>query len=900
MVTFDEIRRQATVEWEALEHNERPRILVGTGTCGRAAGAQAVVQAIKEHLTRRNIEALITEVGCIGLCYAEPLVDIIKPNHPRICYQKINSENVSLLIDDYLINDNPRPDLALGTISKESYKGIPPLYELPMLKPQVRIVLRNCGNIDPGDINQYIANEGYSGLAKALKMTPEQVIEEIKQSGLRGRGGAGFRTGQKWEFCQRAPGQEKYLICNADEGDPGAFMNRLLLEGDPHAVIEGMLIGAYAIGATQGFVYCRVEKPLAIERLRTALKQAEQYRFMGRNILDSNFSFNIEVREGAGAFVCGEETALILSIEGKRGMPRARPPYPAVSGLWGKPTNINNVETWGNVPAILRNGAAWFAGVGTQASKGTKTFALAGKVLRTGLIEVPIGIPLADIIYEIGGGMVSGRKFKAVLTGGPSGGCIPASLMNLPVDYESLTQAGSIMGSGGMVVADDDTCMVDMAKFFLSFTQAESCGKCVPCRTGTRQMLDILERITGGNGNAGDLDRLERLALTVKSGSRCALGQTAPNPVLTTIRYFREEYDEHINKHYCRAAVCKKLVKSPCQNTCPARIDIPRYLRLISEGKNGEAVAVIREKVPFPGVLGYVCHHFCESRCRRGQLDQSIAIRELKCFAAQHDTGLWKRNVKIRTATGKKAAIIGSGPAGLTAAYYLAKSGHSVTVYEALPVVGGMMRVGIPDFRLPREVLDKEIDEIKAVGVDIRTSSRVNSLDTLFDQGYQAIFIGTGTHRVLKIDMGGEPAPGVFKGVDFAKDEKQGGRTSRQRIDIDTESQATSRPGVFAGGDAASGPASVIEAISAGRRAAISIDKYLGGNGDINEVLAPPEEGLPAREAREVEGEKYRPPLPMVTLELRNKGVAHVELGFDKDQAVEEAKRCLWCDLEEH
>jgi NADH-quinone oxidoreductase subunit F len=438
-----------------------------------------------------------------------------------------------------------------------------------------------------------------------------------------------------------------------------------------------------------------------------------------------------------------------------------------------------------------------------------------------------------------------------------------------------------------------------MAKFFLSFTQAESCGKCVPCRTGTRQMLDILERITRGEGNAGDLDRLERLALTVKSGSRCALGQTAPNPVLTTIRYFREEYDEHINKHYCRAAVCKKLVKSPCQNTCPARIDIPRYLRLISEGKNGEAVAVIREKVPFPGVLGYVCHHFCESRCRRGQLDQSIAIRELKCFAAQHDTGLWKRNARIWPATGKKAAIIGSGPAGLTAAYYLAKLGHSVTVYEALPVVGGMMRVGIPDFRLPREVLDKEIDEIKAVGVDIRTSSRVNSLDSLFEQGYQAIFIGTGTHRVLKIDMGGEPAPGVFTGVDFAKDDKQGGRTSRQRIDIDPESQVTSRPGVFAGGDAASGPASVIEAIAAGRRAAISIDRYLGGKGDISEVLAPFEEKLPAREAREVEGEKYRPPLPMVSLELRNKGVAHVELGFDKEQAVEEAKRCLWCDLEE-
>lgn len=559
-MTFDEIQSQALSEWEALQHSEKLRIFVGTATCGRAAGAMDTLEAIHRELSRRGIDAIVTQVGCIGLCYAEPLVDIIKPSRPRICYSGVTPEIVSQLIEDCIINDNPRPDLALGTIGEDGIDGIPRLFELPMLRPQVRVALRNCGHIDPEDIKQYIACDGYGGLAKALEMSPEQVIEEVKKSGLRGRGGAGFPTGRKWEFCRRAPGKEKYLICNADEGDPGAFMDRSLLEGDPHAVLEGMLIGAYAIGTSHGYIYCRAEYPLAIERLQIALKQMEEYGLLGDNILDSGFGFQIEIKEGAGAFVCGEETALMMSIEGKRGMPRSRPPFPAVSGLWGKPTNINNVETWGNVSAILQRGGEWYSSFGTETSKGTKTFALAGKVVRTGLIEVPMGISLGEVIYEIGGGIVNGKPFKSVLTGGPSGGCLPASLLDLPVDYESLTQAGSIMGSGGMVVVDEDTCMVDLAKYFLSFTQNESCGKCVPCRVGTRQMLNILERITHGEGKPGDIERLERLAQVVKSGSLCALGGTAPNPVLTTIRYFRDEYETHINEKRCPALACTELI----------------------------------------------------------------------------------------------------------------------------------------------------------------------------------------------------------------------------------------------------------------------------------------------------------------------------------------------------
>ncbi len=559
-MVFEEIKREAMSYWEAMKNSPKPRILIGMGTCGMAAGAEDILVALGKELASRKIEADIIQVGCIGLCYAEPLIEIIKPGMPSVFYANLTPELVAEIVNDYLLLDNPRADLAFGTRQEGFLKGISRLSDLPVLKPQVRITLRNCGNIDPEDIRYYIASGGYGGLRKALDMKPQEVIDEIKKSGLRGRGGAGFPTGSKWQFCHDAPGTTKYIICNADEGDPGAFMDRAVLEGDPHAVLEGMLIGAYAIGASNGYIYVRAEYPLAIRRLRVALQQMEERGLLGDNIMDSGFSFDVKIKEGAGAFVCGEETALMASIEGNRGMPRSRPPFPAQAGLWGKPTNINNVETWANVSAILQKGANWYAGYGTEKSKGTKTFSLVGKVMRPGLIEVPMGITLREIIYGIGGGIPEGKDFRAVQTGGPSGGCLPPSFLDSPVDYESLAAAGSIVGSGGMVVLDESSCMVDVAKYFVTFTQAESCGKCIPCRWGTKQMLDILEDITDGKGRPGDIELLIDLGDAVKAGSLCGLGQTAPNPVLTTIRYFRDEYEAHIRDKRCPALACKELI----------------------------------------------------------------------------------------------------------------------------------------------------------------------------------------------------------------------------------------------------------------------------------------------------------------------------------------------------
>ena len=498
-------------------------------------------------------------------------MDIIKPGWPRISYSNVDTKDVPSLLEDFLINDKPRPDLALGTIGEGNAAGIPNLMETPVFKPQVRVTLRHCGHIDPEKIEDYISVGGYKAITKALtEMTPQQVIDEVKGSGLRGRGGAGFPTAFKWQLCRDAKEDQKYVVCNADEGDPGAFMDRSIMEGDPHTVLEGLIISAYAIGASKGYIYIRMEYPLAVGRVKRAVEQAQKKGFLGRNILDSGFDFDVYVKEGAGAFVCGEETALMFSIEGKRGMPRPRPPYPAQAGLWGKPTNINNVKTLGTVPVIIDRGAAWYSNMGTDKSTGTAIFALTGKINHMGLVEVPMGTPLSQIIYDIGGGIPDNKKLKAIQTGGPSGGCLPAKLVNLPVDYEHLAEVGAIMGSGGMVVMDEDTCMVDIARYFLSFTQAESCGKCVPCRLGTREMLGILENICGGKGKAGDIELLEEMAMSIKSSSLCGLGQTAPNPVLTTIRYFREEYEEHIEKHKCRASSCKDLVTySIIEDKCP-------------------------------------------------------------------------------------------------------------------------------------------------------------------------------------------------------------------------------------------------------------------------------------------------------------------------------------------
>jgi NADH-quinone oxidoreductase subunit F len=527
------------------------KILICMGTSGISAGAREVAAMFKEEIERHNLsgKCKIIKTGDRGL-FRDVLVDIITPELGRVTYECIKPENVPVIVENHLLNGDPVHTLLTGDDYEQFFSR------------QMRIVLKNCGEIDPEDIDDYIAHGGYTALKKAVDMTPQQVVEEIKNSGLRGRGGAGFPTGRKWDLARASKGSEKYLICNADEGDPGAFMDRSILEGDPQAVIEGMIIAAYAIGVTQGFIYCREEYPLALERLDIAIAQARKKGFLGKNILNTKISFDITVKRGAGAFVCGEETALIASIEGYRGMPRPRPPFPTEKGLWGKPTVINNVETLANISHVISRGADWFSSIGTQYSKGTKVFALAGKVKNTGLVEVPMGTPIQDLIYGAGGGMLKKKiALKAVQIGGPSGGCIPASLLDTPIDYITITQTGAIMGSGGFIVMDEKTCMVDIARYFLSFTVAESCGKCVPCRIGLKRLLEVLEEITEGRGKEEHITFLREMGTSIKESALCGLGNSAPNPALTTLRYFMDEYLEHIRNGRCPAHVCTALTK---------------------------------------------------------------------------------------------------------------------------------------------------------------------------------------------------------------------------------------------------------------------------------------------------------------------------------------------------
>jgi NADH-quinone oxidoreductase subunit F len=606
-MVFKEIASNAKSEWEALQKGSY--ILIGTATCGRAAGALDVVDAFSRELARRGLEVPIIKVGCTGLCYADPFVTISKPGSLRVAYANVTPETVSRLVEGYVAGDDPCLELALGTVEGGRGETIS-IPELPRFEHELRLILRHCGYIDPENINHYIANGGYSGLEKALKLSPEEIIGELKRSGLRGRGGAGFPAHRKWEQCRQAIGTPKYVICNADEGDPGAFMDRVILESDPHQVIEGMIIAGYAIGAEQGYIYVRAEYPLAIERIEIALKQAKEVGLLGDNVLGSSFGFHIEIAAGAGAFVSGEATALVAAMEGRRSEPRPRPPRLTEAGLWNKPTLLNNVKTFAYVPMIIERGGDWFASVGTEGSKGTAMFTLAGKVVNSGLAEVPMGTTLRKLVYDIGGGIAKNKKFKAVQIGGPSGGCLPETLLDIPIDYDSLREAGSMMGSGGMIVMDEDNCMVDAARFFLDFSTKESCGKCTMCRLGTLQMLRILEDVAAGRGKTEDIDVILTLAEDVKAGSLCGLGQTAPNPVLTTLRYFRDEYEAHILGKRCPAGVCPELTVyyilpdkcdracEHCILTCPTEA---------IKGEKGEVKVIDQEKCSKCGTCLEVC-----------------------------------------------------------------------------------------------------------------------------------------------------------------------------------------------------------------------------------------------------------------------------------------------------
>jgi len=604
---FEEIRKRANTHWEAVEKGIH--VLVGTATCGRAAGALDVIDAFKIELSRQSIDVPIIQVGCIGLCYAEPLVIISKPESLRIVYHNITPDLVSRLVEGYIIGDDPCLELALGTLDIDE-RGAPYIPELPRFEHELRLILRHCGYVDPENIQDYIANGGYNALEKALRMPPEKIIEEVKKSGLRGRGGAGFPAGLKWELCREAEGRTKYIVCNADEGDPGAFIDRVILESDPQQVIEGMIIAGYAVGAQKGYIYVRAEYPLAIERIRNALRQGEEIGILGEDILGSGFQFHIGIAEGAGAFVSGEATALVAAIEGRRSEPRVRPPRLTQSGLWGCPTLINNVKTFSYIPLIVALGSDGFTSIGTEKSTGTAVFTLAGKVRYPGLTEVPMGTTLRKIVYGIAGGMSNDRKFKAVQIGGPSGGCIPESLIDIPIDFDSLYETGSMMGSGGMIFMDEDDCAVDTARFFLDFTTKESCGKCTMCRMGTLQLLSILEDISSGKARMEDLELLEQLAEDVKMGSLCGLGRSAPNPVLTTLRYFGDEYRAHILEKRCPALVCKDLIAyyilpEKCDRACEHCILVCPTEAI--KGGKGEVKVIDQEKCSKCGTCLEVC-----------------------------------------------------------------------------------------------------------------------------------------------------------------------------------------------------------------------------------------------------------------------------------------------------
>ncbi len=781
--TFNEVREAGLAKLLP----PMPRIAIGMGTCGSGNGAEGVYHSFASAIEHHGHGVSLARVGCFGFCAEEPLVNVWIPGKPLVILRRVQHNDVERILDD-VAEGKATEDLALCKIEEWDHitahikygSGYPDLAQwkdVPFFKGQKKIVLRNCGLISPDDIEEHLAVGGYQALYKVLiDGHPEAVIEQIKASKLRGRGGAGYQTGIKWEFLRKAKVDQKYLICNADEGDPGAYMNRNEIESDPHSLLEGMIIGGYVTGATEGIIYIRAEYPLAVHRLMTAIDQAKEYGLLGDNILGRGFNFNINLVEGAGAFVCGEETALIRSLEGKAGRPTPRPPFPAQSGLWGKPTNINNVETWYNIAPIVTKGPAWFTETGSTKSAGTKVFSLVGKVQNTGLVEMPLGTPLKTFVYDIGGGAGGGKAIKSVQTGGPSGGCIPQDMFETAVNYETLAQIGSIMGSGGMVVMDEDNCMVDVARYFIEFTHSESCGKCVPCRVGLDKALQILNKFTEGQGTLADLNMLDELGRMIRDTSLCGLGQTAPNPVLTTMRHFRNEFEDHIRAGRCRAGVCADLALSPCENSCPLHMNIPRFLQLYKEDRLEDAFESVVMDNPLPASTGRVCQHPCDHRCRRASTDEAVNMREVHRFIAdsiytsdRYPALIERILARKLPATDKKVAVVGAGPTGLTCAFFLTMLGHDVTIYESNPDAGGMLRYALPDYRLPKSTIDSEVELIRRVGVKFEFNTRVGTDITLNDIAatYDSVFLSIGTWKEAWVYLPGTELRGVIPALLF-------------------------------------------------------------------------------------------------------------------------------------
>ncbi len=1035
--SLDIHRKKLKEEALSSRRNKLSKITVHMGTCGIASGAEDIKNAVLETIEKNSMKDKIDFAvsGCAGFCSREPMLTIESANNQTVIYHSLDREKLDKVFEKHILKGEVAKEL--DPITGDSELNAFYINQVPR-------VMHNRGKIDPFSIDDYIRNDGYHGFAKALEKDCDEIIKIVIESGLRGRGGAGFPVGKKWLLCKNAssPKGRKFIICNGDEGDPGAFMDRNLLESDPHSVIEGILIAAFAIGSNKGYMYIRAEYPLAIKTVMTSLEQARLYGLLGTDILGTGFDFDIEIYQGAGAFVCGEETALMQSIEGKRGMPRPKPPFPANQGLYGMPTLINNVETLANIPQILLNGAEWFSSIGTEKSKGTKIFALTGAVNYVGLVEVPMGITLRDIVYKIGGGIKGAKKFKAVQIGGPSGGCLPDKYLDTPVDYEKVKEVGAIMGSGGMIILDEDTCMVNLSRYFMDFIQDESCGQCTPCRIGTRRMLEMLEKITQGKGNRSDIEKLEKLGPVIKETSLCGLGKSAPNPVLSTINYFRDEYLAHVDRKRCPAVECREIISSPCQHTCPIGTEAQVYIALTAQGRFKEAFDVIIKDNPLPSVCGRICHHPCETKCEAGKWGNPITIRSLKRFATDYAirNGVYPekeqaRDVQKGKIKGNRAAIIGSGPAGLMAGYNLGIAGYDVTVFEELELPGGGLAVYIPDFRLPKKILALDIEHIKNAGVEIRTNTKIGK-DITFEKilkEYKSVFIATGAHNSRKLGIENDDAEGVIAATEFLKKinlkkpvkvgrfvgiigggnsavdaarvaarlpgcesvtiiyrrtikempafeeevkvlleegidiqfltapvnvivkngkvkglrckrmelgelDETGRRkpvpvedsefdisletliaaigeypdlsfkgaetkleiTERGTIKVDPETYQTSIKGVFAGGDAVTGPATVIQAMGTGKVVAEMMDKYMTGKPIKREyIMTRPSMYVPPVEMSEEEiGSLNKPVLSYLPDKARIETFEEVLLNMADEQAIREAKRCLRCDLE--